>query len=163
MRANALQISALVPTLITALYRLRQGSEPIEPHPDLPYAANYLYMLTGEQAAPAHVRAIERYLISTIDHGFNASTFTARVVASTGADLGAAVVAAIGALSGRAAARGRALETLDAIGTPNRTDAWIRPKIEGGERIMGFGHPTTRQSGRSLMLRWPKASCASTI
>ncbi|MGI9023585.1 MAG: citrate/2-methylcitrate synthase, partial [Acidimicrobiales bacterium] len=92
LRADAMRTSAVMPTLIMALYRLSQGQEPIDPHPDLPYAANYLYMLTGEVPEPGHARAIEQYLISTTDHGFNSSTFTARVITSTGADLGAAVV-----------------------------------------------------------------------
>ncbi len=156
LRSNAMRLSAMVPTAITALYRLHSGREAVEPHPDLGYAANYLYMLTGEVPAPEHARAIEKYLISTIDHGFNASTFTARVVASTGADLGAAVVAAIGSLSGplHGGAPSRALDTLDAIGTPDRAEAWIRGAVERGERIMGFGHPVYKTDDpRSLMLR----------
>jgi citrate synthase len=156
LRDNALQISAMVPTAITALYRLRNGLDPVAPHPDLPYAANYLYMLTGEEPTEQHAAAIEKYLISTIDHGFNASTFTGRVVASTGADLGAAVVAAIGSLSGplHGGAPSRALDTLDAIGTPERTREWITNAVERGERIMGFGHPVYKTDDpRSLMLR----------
>jgi citrate synthase len=155
-RANAMRVSAVIPTLLTALYRLRNGQSPIAPHPDLPYAANYLYMMTGEEPDPKYARAIEKYLISTVDHGFNASTFTARVVASTGADMGACVVAAIGALSGplHGGAPSRALDTLDAIGTPDQADGWIRPKIIAGERIMGFGHPVYKTDDpRSVMLR----------
>jgi citrate synthase len=156
LRAHAMRISAMVPTAITALYRLHSGREPVPPHPDLPYAANYLYMLTGDVPSSQHARAIEKYLTSTIDHGFNASTFTARVVASTGADLGAAVVAAIGALSGplHGGAPSRALDTLDAIGTPDQASAWIRDAVERGERIMGFGHAVYKTDDpRSLMLR----------
>ncbi|MEA2685896.1 MAG: citrate synthase, partial [Actinomycetota bacterium] len=74
LRANAMQTSAVMPTLIMALYRLNQGLDPIDPHPDLAYAANYLYMLTGEVPDPGSARAIEQYLISTTDHGFNSST-----------------------------------------------------------------------------------------
>jgi citrate synthase len=73
---DALTVSAVVPTLLTALHRLRRGLTPIEPRDDLPYAANYLYMLTGTEPDPAHARAVEQYMISTVDHGFNASTFT---------------------------------------------------------------------------------------
>jgi citrate synthase len=156
LRANAMQLSAVIPTLICALYRLHRGEEPIPPHPELPYAANYLYMRTGEVPEPQHARAIEQYLISTIDHGFNASTFTARVVTSTGADLGAAVVGAIGALSGplHGGAPSRALDTLDAIGDPANAAAWIRDAVERGERIMGFGHPVYKTDDpRSVMLR----------
>ncbi|MEU9193713.1 citrate synthase/methylcitrate synthase [Streptomyces hundungensis] len=153
---DALVACAAVPTLLTALHRLGQGLEPVEPRDDLPYAANYLYMLTGSLPEPARVRAIEQYLISTIDHGFNASTFTARVVASTGADVAACLVAAVGALSGplHGGAPSRALDTLDAIGTPDRIDGWIRERVLAGERIMGFGHPVYRtEDPRSRMLR----------
>jgi len=156
LRADALQTSAVIPTLIMALYRLNRGLEPIEPHPDLPYAANYLYMLTGDVPDPDHARGIEQYLISTTDHGFNSSTFTARVITSTGADLGSAVVGAIGALSGplHGGAPSRALDMLDAIRTPDRAEAWIRAAIQKGERIMGFGHRIYKTDDpRSVMLR----------
>ncbi|MFF7634008.1 citrate/2-methylcitrate synthase [Kitasatospora sp. NPDC008050] len=153
---DALFATALVPTVLTALYRLQQGQAPIEPREDLPYAANYLYMLTGGEPGPAEARAIERYLVSTVDHGFNASTFTARVIASTGADLAACLVGGLGALSGplHGGAPSRALDTLDAIGTPDRIDGWIRERVLAGDRIMGFGHPVYRTDDpRSRMLR----------
>ncbi|MCX4904881.1 citrate synthase/methylcitrate synthase [Streptomyces sp. NBC_00878] len=155
-RADALAASAAVPTLLTALHRLGRGLEPIEPRDDLPYAANYLYMLTGSEPDEGRARAIEQYLISTIDHGFNASTFTARVITSTGADVAACLVGAVGALSGplHGGAPSRALDTLDAIGTPDRIDSWIRERVLAGERIMGFGHPVYRtEDPRSRMLR----------
>lgn len=155
-REDALTACAAVPTLLTALYRLGRGLDPVEPREDLSYAANYLYMMTGSQPEPDRVRAIERYLISTVDHGFNASTFTARVVASTGADMAACLVAAVGALSGplHGGAPSRALDTLDAIGSPERIDAWVRERVLAGERIMGFGHPVYRtEDPRSRMLR----------
>jgi citrate synthase len=155
-RRDLIRLAAVTPTLVAALYRLSRGYDPIEPNPDLPHAANYLWMLTGERPEPAQARAIEQYLILTMDHGFNASTFTARVVASTGADAGAALVAAVGALSGplHGGAPSRALETLDAIGSPDRAEAWIRDAVGRGERIMGFGHPVYRTDDpRSVMLR----------
>ncbi|MCX5340219.1 citrate synthase/methylcitrate synthase [Streptomyces atratus] len=155
-RSDALAACAAVPTVLTALHRLGQGLEPVDPRDDLPYAANYLYMLTGSVPDAARVRAVEQYLISTIDHGFNASTFTGRVVASTGADVAACLVAAVGALSGplHGGAPSRALDTLDAIGTPDRIDGWIRERVLAGERIMGFGHPVYRtEDPRSRMLR----------
>ncbi|OON75184.1 citrate synthase/methylcitrate synthase [Streptomyces tsukubensis] len=153
---DLLAASAVVPTLLTALHRLGEGEEPIEPREDLPYAANYLYMLTGQVPDARRARAVERYLISTVDHGFNASTFTSRVIASTGADAAAALVGAVGALSGplHGGAPSRALDTLDAIGTPDRIAPWIRERVLGGERIMGFGHPVYRtEDPRSRMLR----------
>ncbi|WP_328632118.1 citrate synthase/methylcitrate synthase [Streptomyces sp. NBC_00356] len=155
-RADAVAATVVVPTMLTALHRLGEGLEPVEPREDLSYAANYLYMLTGSEPDPAHARAIEQYLISTIDHGFNASTFTGRVIASTGADVVASLVGAVGALSGplHGGAPSRALDTLDAIGTPDRIDSWIRERVLAGERIMGFGHPVYRtEDPRSRMLR----------
>jgi citrate synthase len=155
-RSDALYLCAITPTLLCALYRLRQGLQPVATRTDLGYAANYLWMMRGEEASPLHVRAVEQYLITTIDHGFNASTFTARVVASTGADFGACVTAAIGSLSGpfHGGAPSRALELLDAIGIPDRIDAIVRPMVAGGDKIMGFGHPVYKTDDpRSVLLR----------
>ncbi|GAA4039849.1 citrate synthase/methylcitrate synthase [Streptomyces shaanxiensis] len=155
-RRDALLAAAVVPTLLTALHRLGKGLDPVEPREDLSYAANYLYMLTGSEPDPGRTRAIEQYLISTIDHGFNASTFTARVITSTGADIAACLVGAVGALSGplHGGAPSRALDTLDAIRTPERIDPWIRERVVAGDRIMGFGHPVYRtEDPRSRMLR----------
>jgi len=155
-RADALFLCAITPTLLTALHRLGVGSEPIAPRDDLGYAANYLWMMTGRLPLVEHARAVEQYLISTVDHGFNASTFTARVVASTGADLGACITAAIGALSGplHGGAPSRALALLDQIGTPERIDEIVRPMIVDGAKIMGFGHPVYKtEDPRSVMLR----------
>ncbi|MFI6013724.1 citrate synthase/methylcitrate synthase [Streptomyces sp. NPDC051243] len=155
-RRDTLVAAAAVPVLLTALHRLGSGLDPVEPREDLPYAANYLYMLTGSEPDPERARAIEQYLISTIDHGFNASTFTGRVIASTGADVAACLVGAVGALSGplHGGAPSRALDTLDAIGAPDSIDAWIRERVLAGDRIMGFGHPVYRtEDPRSRMLR----------
>jgi len=156
LRHNALQICSVIPTLIMSLYRLNKGEEPIDPNPELPYSANYLYMLTGKVPSEEDARAVEQYQISTIDHGFNASTFTARVITSTGADLGAAVVGAIGALSGplHGGAPSRALDMLDAIGKPENADPWVRDAVEHGKRIMGFGHRVYKtEDPRSRMLK----------
>jgi citrate synthase len=156
LAAQALRLCAVVPTILAAAHRLRSGLEPVEPEHDLGFAANYLRMLTGAVPTAAHARAIEQYMILTIDHGFNASTFTARVVTSTGADLAAAIVAAIGALSGplHGGAPSRARDKLDAIGTPERAEAYIREAVEHGERIMGFGHRVYKTDDpRSLLLR----------
>jgi citrate synthase len=155
-RAQAMALCALTPSLLAALYRLRAGLEPIESRDDLSHAANYLYMITGAEPSEPHARAIERYLIATVDHGFNASTFTARVVASTGADIYACVGGALGALSGplHGGAPSRALDTLDAIGSVDQADSWLRSRILNGERIMGFGHPIYRtEDPRSRMLK----------
>jgi citrate synthase len=156
IRANAMRCSAAVPVLIAALHRYSVGKAPIAPRPDLPTAANYLYMIDGHEPDPDRARAIEQYLILTIDHGFNASTFTARVITSTGADLAAAVVGGIGALSGplHGGAPSRALDMLDAIGTIEKADPWLRDAVERGDRLMGFGHRVYKTDDpRSVMLR----------
>ena len=142
IRTQGIRLVTAMPALAAALYRLGQGLDPVAPDPDLSWPADYLRMITGSEPSAEAVRAVEQYLIATIDHGFNASTFTARVVTSTGADLGAAVTAGIAALSGplHGGAPSRALDALDAIGTPDRIDGWVREQIEAGERIMGFGH-----------------------
>lgn len=156
LKNDALAICAAIPTLIMSLYRLRNGLEPIAPRGDLGYSANYLYMLSGDEPDPACARGVEQYQITTIDHGFNASTFTARVITSTGADLGASIVGAIGALSGplHGGAPSRALDMLDAIGKPENADAWVRSTVEKGDRIMGFGHRVYKTDDpRSVLLR----------
>ncbi len=155
-RRDALFLSAITPTVLTALHRLRRGLPVIEPCVDLSYAANYLWMLTGADPDPDATAAVECYLISTIDHGFNASTFTARVIASTGADVGACVVGAVGALSGplHGGAPSRALDLVNEIGSPDRAREVVTRKVVAGERIMGFGHAVYRTDDpRSVMLR----------
>jgi citrate synthase len=156
LRRDGLRISAVTPTVVALLHRLAHGLAPIEPDDSLGHAANYLWMVSGEKPDPALARAIEQYVMLTVDHGFNASTFTARVIASTGADLGAAVVGALGALSGplHGGAPSRALDTLEAIGSPDRAADWIRDAVARGERIMGFGHAVYKTDDpRSVMLR----------
>jgi citrate synthase len=153
---QALATVAVFPTLVAALHRLAREQAPVAPRDDLGHVANYLYMLTGAEPDPARTRALETYLISTIDHGFNASTFTGRVVASAGADLGSAVIAALGALSGplHGGAPGRVLDMLDEIGEPERADAWIRGALARGEKLMGFGHAVYRTADpRGALLR----------
>jgi len=155
-KADAMLVCAVTPTILAALHRLREGEEPLEPRADLDAAANWLYLVTGHEPEAAQARAIEHYLIATIDHGFNASTFTARVIASTGADVVSAVAGAIGAFSGplHGGAPDRALASLDEIGTPDRIEGWVRQKVSDGDRIMGFGHAVYRtEDPRSVMLR----------
>ena len=155
-KADAMLVCAVTPTILAALYRLREGQEPLEPRADLTAAANWLYMVIGAEPSAVQAAAIEHYLVATVDHGFNASTFTARVIASTGADVVAAIAGAIGAFSGplHGGAPDRALASLDEIGTPDRIDAWVRAKVSAGDRIMGFGHAVYRtEDPRSLMLR----------
>ena len=155
-REQSLRLAAVVPSVLAALYRRSRGLAVVEPDPTLGHAAAYLYETTGERPDPVAVRAVEQYLMLTIDHGFNASTFTARVVASTGADLADCVCAALGALAGplHGGAPGRALDALDAIGSPDRAAAWVRAEVLAGRRIMGFGHAVYRSvDPRSVLLR----------
>ncbi|MGI8663181.1 MAG: citrate synthase [Acidimicrobiales bacterium] len=155
-RGDALRCCAVVPTLITSLYRLRQGLDPIAPRDDLGYGANYLFTMSGEEPDPEKARAVEQYQITTIDHGFNASTFTARVIVSTGADVGAAVVGGIGALSGplHGGAPSRALDLLDAIGTVENARPYLIDAVNHGDKIMGFGHRVYKTDDpRSTFLR----------
>jgi citrate synthase len=139
-------VVARLPTIVAAFWRLRQGAEPLDPRGDLGHAANFLYMLGGGSPDPEHVRGLETYLNTVVDHGLNASTFTARVIASTGADLVSAIVGAIGALKGplHGGAPGPALDMVFEIGDASRAEAMLRAKIERGERLMGFGHRVYR-------------------
>jgi citrate synthase len=141
-RQGALGIVARFPTIVAACWRLGRGEEPIEPRAGLGHAANFLYMLSGQAPAPEQVRGLETYLNTVVDHGLNASTFTARVITSTGSDLVSAVVGAIGALKGplHGGAPGPALDMVFEIGDPSRAEAVLRRKIEAGEKLMGFGH-----------------------
>ena len=155
-RRNALQLCAVFPTLIMAIYRLQQGLQPIGPRPDLGYGANYLWMMSGEEPDPEKGRGVEQYQITTIDHGFNASTFTARVICSSGADVAAAVVGGMGALSGplHGGAPSRALDLLDAIGTVDNARPYLIDAVTNGEKIMGFGHRVYKTDDpRSVFLR----------
>jgi citrate synthase len=156
LRRDLIRIAAATPTVVAAIHRLSRGLSPLDPDPRLSHAANYLYMVTGETPDPETARALEQYLILTVDHGFNSSTFTARVIASTGADVAAAIVGAVGALSGplHGGAPSRALDTIHAIGTPERAEEYIRGLLARNERIMGFGHAVYRtEDPRSTMLR----------
>jgi citrate synthase len=135
-------IVARVPTIVAGFWRLRHGGEPIPPRGDLGHAANFLYMLGGEAPDRERVRALETYLNTVVDHGLNASTFTARVIVSTGSDLVSAVVGALGALKGplHGGAPGPALDMVFEIGEASRAEEMLRRKISSGERLMGFGH-----------------------
>jgi len=136
------QILARIPTIVAAYSRLRRSQRPIAPRADLGHAANFLYMLNGDVPDLERVRGLETYLNTVIDHGLNASTFTARVITSTGSDLVSAVTGAIGALKGplHGGAPGPALDMVFEIGDASRAEAVLRAKIERGERLMGFGH-----------------------
>ena len=144
--ADAARLVATIPTMVAAYWRLRRGEEPLAPRDDLGHAANFLYMLSGDTPNPERVRALETYLNTVIDHGLNASTFTVRVIISTGSDLVSAIVGGLGALKGplHGGAPGPALDMVFEIGTADRAEHVLREKLSRGERLMGFGHRVYR-------------------
>ena len=141
-------------TAVAAAMAIRAGHglEAITPDAGLPHALDLQRMVTGRLPDATEARAFETYLVTVIDHGLNASTFTARVVASTEAGLPSAVIAALSALKGRlhGGAPGPVLDMLDEIGTADAAEAWLEARIASGERIMGFGH-------RAYRVRDPRA------
>lgn len=141
-RSRAMTLVAMMPSIVAAYWRLRRGLAPISPRADLGHAANFLWMLGAAGPSPERVRGLETYLNTVVDHGLNASTFTARVITSTGSDFVSAIVGAIGALKGplHGGAPGPALDMVFEIGEASRAEEVLRRKIEGGERLMGFGH-----------------------
>lgn len=162
LEADDSEMAALVsiaafPTIIATYWRLLDNKTPLTPDESLSHAANYLYMLTGEKPDSEPVRALDTYLNTVVDHGFNASTFTARTIASTGSDMIAAVVGAIGALKGplHGGAPGPALDMVFEIGTPDKAESYLREKLSAGERLMGFGH-------RVYKVRDPRADVLNT-
>lgn len=141
-----LRIAALTPVLAASLYRLARGEEPVDASPDLGFAANYLTMIHGEVPDVRRIRALETYLVLAADHGFCNSTFALRVIASSGADAGAALSGAVGALSGplHGGAIDRVPSMLAAIGDRSRVESWMLERLNRGERLMGFGHAVYR-------------------
>jgi citrate synthase len=138
----ARNLLASFPAIVATYWRLCNDHTPIPPRHDLGHAANFLYMLTGAIPSQERVRALETYLNTVVDHGLNASTFTARVIASTNSDFVSAITGAIGALKGplHGGAPGPALNMVFEIGTASRAEEVLRKKIESGEKLMGFGH-----------------------
>lgn len=143
---QARAITALAPSALAAFGRLRQGLEPVEPDPELHTTAGFLYQLNGEVPDDAAARALDAYFIVGADHGFNASTFTARVITSTRSDIASAVAGATGALKGplHGGAPSEVVSQLNAIGSPEAAEEWINGAIDRGDRLMGFGHRVYR-------------------
>jgi len=143
---KAERLTARMITLTAAFDRLRRDREPVEPDPSLGHAANFLYMLTGEEPDPFRARVLDVALTLHAEHGMNASTFAARVTVATLSDMHSGVTSALGTLKGplHGGANERVMEMLRAIGSPDRAEAWVRAALERGERIMGFGHRVYR-------------------
>jgi citrate synthase len=140
------RIAGAAAVFSAAWARRRVGGLPLEPDPDCGHADDYLRMVTGHGAPFARVAALDSYLVTVAEHGMNASTFTARVVASTRSDRISAVVAALGALKGplHGGAPGPVLDMLDAIGDPEGAESWLEAELGAGRRIMGLGHRVYR-------------------
>lgn len=139
---NAATLAGATAVFAAAWQRSRSGRPPVAPDPASGHTIDLLRMTRGADPTAAHARALDAYLVTVSDHGMNASTFAARVVASTGSDMVSAVVAAVGALKGplHGGAPGPVLDMLDAIGTAENAAAWIGRELDGGRRIMGMGH-----------------------
>jgi len=155
-RAATIRIAGAVPTIVAAVHRIQTGQGPVSADPGLGHAADYVRMVTGITPSPQIVEAIERYLLLTLDHGFNASTFTTRVITSTGADVASALGGAVGALSGplHGGAPSRVLDMLTDIGDPTNTERWAHRQLDAGNKIMGFGHAVYRAADpRTNLLR----------
>lgn len=144
---KAIKLQAQVATIVTAFARIRKGQEPVAPKKGLSYAANFLYMLSGEEPADIAEEAFNKALVLHADHELNASTFTARVCVATLSDMYSGVTAAIGALKGplHGGANEAVMNMLMEIGTEENVEPYIREKLANKEKIMGFGHRVYRQ------------------
>ena len=155
---DAQMLTARFPSIVAAHARLSAGLEPIAPRADLSHAANFLYMVHGKEPDPIAARALDTYWVTVIDHGMNASTFAARVIASTRSDMVSAVTGAVGALKGplHGGAPGPVLDMLVEIGAAEKAEGWLKRELAAGERIMGFGH-------RVYKVRDPRAEVLSKV
>ncbi len=156
LQGDALALVAAFPTIVAAYWRVLNGQTPLEPRADRGHAANYLYMLSGKPPSDEQVRGLETYLNTVVDHGLNASTFTARVIISTQSDMISAAVGALGALKGplHGGAPGPALDMVFEIGDLAHAEDYLRRKLDAGARLMGFGH-------RVYKVRDPRAEVLS--
>jgi citrate synthase len=143
---KALRLTAAMPAITALTARSRAGRDPVDARADLGLAANLLYMINGRQPDEHEERTLDVALTLHADHGFNASTFSARVTIATLSDLYSAVTAALGTLKGplHGGANERVMRMLEAIGTADHAEAWVRAALERGDRIMGFGHRVYR-------------------
>ena len=144
--AVALRLTAAPAVFTAAMVRAQAGEAPVRPDPALGHAADALRMLRGKPPSPAEAAALDTYLVTVSDHGLNASTFAARVIASTRAGLTSAVLGGISALKGplHGGAPGPVIDMLDDIGRPENARAWIEAALDRGDRLMGFGHRVYR-------------------
>jgi citrate synthase len=149
MEANvrkAKEMAAWFPIVVCAFHRISQGLSPVEPRPDLDTAANFLFMLYGEEPPDVATRTLDTSMVLHAEHELNASTFAARVTIATQSNLHAAIASALGTLAGprHGGASDRVIGMLRAIGTPDRAEAYVREVLARRERVMGFGHRVYR-------------------
>jgi len=152
---TAIKLIAKLPTIVAAWERIRNNKPPIDPDPNISHAANFLYMMTGEPPDEETARFFDVCLILHAEHSFNASTFSARQVASTTAHMYAAITAAIGSLSGalHGGANTRVMKMLIQIGSPENVESYINKELEAGNKIMGLGHAVYKvDDPRALIL-----------
>jgi citrate synthase len=141
-KENAVRLIAVLPTLTAAIRRLRDGHEPIAPKPELSISANFMYMLNGEEPSADAAKAMDLILILHAEHGFNASTFSARVIIATLTDMYSAITGAIGALKGKlhGGANTEVLKTLQSVGGVEDVAGWVADVRSRKGKFMGFGH-----------------------
>jgi citrate synthase len=151
---EALRLAAVMPVLVATLWSFGRGATPLPADGSLGHAVDYLRTLHGKRPGSEEVGGLERYLILTAEHGMNASTFTARVIASTGTDVASALAGAVGAFAGplHGGSPSLVLDMLDDIGTPERVGPWLDAALARGRRLMGFGHRVYRAED-------PRAAC----
>jgi citrate synthase len=148
----ALSLVAKTTTIVATWDRLRRGLEPVAPHAKLGTAANFLYMKTGQEPTAEHAKALDQYYVLLVDHGYNASTFSARVTASTNADLYCAITSALATLTGElhGGAPSQVQDSLNDVGAPEKAETWVRDLLKRKGRLMGMGH-------REYKVRDPRA------
>jgi citrate synthase len=143
VRRKAVLLTAVTPTLVAAYDRVRNGKDPLQPRSDASFAANFLYMLNGEMPNDTRCRTMDAALVLHAEHAMNASTFAARVTAGTLSDVYSAVTSAIGTLKGpsHGGANVEVMNMLREIDESGQDPAeWVRSALEGGKKVMGFGH-----------------------
>jgi citrate synthase len=143
---QARALTAASPTALAAFARIRDGKDPVDPDPSLDLVEGFLYQLTGTRPDAETARALDAYFIVGAEHGFNASTFTARVVTSTNSDIASAVCAAIGTMKGplHGGAPSEVVDQLAKMGSVDKAEQWLNDALDRHERLMGFGHRVYR-------------------
>jgi len=143
---QARALTSFSPSALAAFVRIREGKDPIDPDPSLDLTEGFLYQLKGERPDASTARSLDAYFIVGAEHGFNASTFTARVITSTMSDIASAVAGAIGTMKGplHGGAPSEVVDQLSKMGSVEHAEEWLRGALDRGERLMGFGHRVYR-------------------